>query len=399
MTVELFVAAGEASGDRAAAGVVAALLREAPDVRVFGLGGAALEAAGVTLLADLREMTALGVGAVVARGFAIARAGRALLRAARRRGVRAALLVNYTEFNARLALRLHAQGVRVLWYGAPQVWAWRKRRTESIRPGIDRLAVVLPFEERLWRACGVDARYVGHPALEIDALSRESARTLLGLTERAAAVAILPGSRPHEVRRLLAPMLAAYERARHDRASIDGRVLVAPSLDADTRAYVFSKARQARVGAFDVDPQLGAAGVLRAFDAALCASGTVALEAVLARAIPVVAYRVGLVTELLARALLRSPYIALPNVLLGRAAFVELLQRHASTGPLTRALRGALDRRRELTLTCDEVEKLLGRGRSPSLVVARMLLPWLREPSLLTPSWRASPGEAVDLRE
>ncbi len=399
MSVELLVAAGEASGDRAAAGVVTVLGREAPNVRVFGLGGAALEGAGTTLLADLRDMTALGVGAVAARGLAIARAERAVLRAAHRRTVRAALLVNYTEFNARLAPRLHAHGVRVLWYGAPQVWAWRRGRTESIRSGIDRMAVVLPFEEPIWRVCGVDAHYVGHTAAETDALSRERARSLLGLTERTSAVAILPGSRPHEVRRLLPRMLAAYERARYDRASIDGRVLLAPSLDNETRRYAITKARKVRVGVFAVDAQQGAGRVLRAFDAALCASGTAALEAVLARAIPVVAYRVGIVTELLARALLESPHVALPNVLLGREAFTELLQRKATTAALTRALRGALDRRRELVLVCDEVETILGRGRSPSREVAHMLLPWLREPSMATPSWRVRAREAADMRE
>jgi lipid-A-disaccharide synthase len=397
MTVELLVAAGEASGDRAAAGVVRVLSQQAPQIRVFGLGGGALEGEGVELLADLRKLTAMGFGAVAARGLAIAHAQGALLRAARRRGARAALLVNYTEFNARLAPRLHAEGVRVLWYGAPQVWAWRKHRTDSIRPGIDRMAVVLPFEEALWRAHGVDAHYVGHPAFEIDALPRERARDALGITQRTAAVAILPGSRPHEVRRLLSVMLEAYERVRNDRASIDGRVLLAPSLDDGTRQFVFAEARRARVGVFEVDPLQCAGRVLRAFDAALCASGTAALEAVLARAIPVVAYRVGPVTELLARALLKSPHVALPNVLLGRPAFAELLQRKATVRALTRALRGAMDRHRELVLACDEVEAILGSERTPSRKVARMLLPWLREPSLVIPAVEPRSGSFVDV--
>jgi lipid-A-disaccharide synthase len=399
MAVELLVTAGEASGDRAAAGVVRELAREAPHVRVIGLGGAALSAAGATLLADLRQTTAMGLGAVAARSLAIASAHRVLLRAAHRRSVRAALLVNYTEFNARLAPRLHARGVRVLWYGAPQVWAWRKQRTESVRPGIDRMAVILPFEEPLWRERGVDAHYVGHPASECDALPREGARDLLGLTQRSAAIAILPGSRPHEVRRLLPLMLAAYQRVRSDRASIDGRVLIASSLDDDTRGWVISRAREARVGVFDVDPQLGAGRVLRAFDATLCASGTASLEAVLARAIPVVAYRVGLVTELLARALLLSPHIALPNVLLGRRAFAELLQRDATTRALTRALRAAVDRRRELVLACDEVEAILGNRRTPSREVARLLRPWLREASLLPPPFAPRSFQVPDVPE
>jgi lipid-A-disaccharide synthase len=127
----------------------------------------------------------------------------------------------------------------------------------------------------------------------------------------------------------------------------------------------------------------GAAQVLRAFDATLCASGTAALEAALARAIPVVTYRVGIVTELIARALLRSPYVALPNIILGRPAFAELLQRDATASALARALRRAIDRRSELCLACDEVRARLGPRRSPSRQVYGMLAPWLREASLV----------------
>jgi lipid-A-disaccharide synthase len=383
MTIELLVSAGEASGDRAAASVVRALAREAPHVRVLGLGGAALADAVADLLADLRTMTALGVGAVASRGPRIAGAYAALACAAKRPSVRAALLVNYTEYNLRLAPRLRALGVRVLWYGAPQVWAWRASRMAKLRASVDRLAVVLPFEEELWRKQGVDAHYVGHPSLEVDPLSRSEARERLGLTTRSVAVALLPGSRPHEVTELLPRMLAAYEHVRHDRASVDGRVLLASSLDAGARRFVQERALEARVPVYEVSPMQGAAHVLPAFDATLCASGTAALEAALARAVPVVAYRVGIVTELFARALLHSPYVALPNVLLGRLAFEELLQRNATSSALARALRRAIDRRRELSVACDEVRAILGPRRSPSRAVYGMLAPWLREASLI----------------
>jgi lipid-A-disaccharide synthase len=383
MTTELLVAAGEASGDRAAASVVRVLRAEAPHVRVLGLGGAALEAEGVSLLADLRHLTAMGVGPVVAKGRRIARAHAALVCAASRPSVAAALLVNYTEFNLRLAPRLRALGVRVLWYGAPQVWAWRRSRISAVRRSIDRMAVVLPFEEALWREQGVDCYYVGHPASEVVTLSRQDAREQLGLTELSVAVALLPGSRPHEVRQLLPRMLAAYENVRRDRASVNGRVLLAPSLDGAARRFVVELSHRARVKVVDVDPTLGAACFLSAFDVTLCASGTAALEAALARAIPVVVYRVGLVTELFARALLRSAYVALPNVLLGRPAFTELLQRDATSLAMAGALRHAIDHRDELCVLCEEVRALLGTGHSPSREVARMLVPWLRESSLV----------------
>lgn len=369
----LLVVAGEASGDRAAAAVVGRL----PGVRTFGLGGPALAGRGVDLVDDMRSWTALGIGEAGARAGRVFRAWRAVLDAAHARRPRAALLVNYSEFNAHLAPRLHAAGVRVLWYGAPQVWAWRPRRAESLRRSIDRMAVILPFEEDLWRRAGVDAHYVGHPSLETTPLDRETARRALGMTPFAAAVAVLPGSRPHEVRRLLEPLLDGYERVRADRASVDARVLVAGSLDERTRAWIRAVCEARHVETFDVDPHIGATGVLCAFDVALCASGTASLEAALARAAPVVVYRVGLATELTARAFVRTPNIALPNVLLHRGAFPELLQRDVRGDRIADALADTLDRRAALVSACDEVESALGEARTPSLSVARMLAPWL----------------------
>lgn len=370
---ELLVVAGEASGDRAAAAVIERL----DGVRAFGLGGAALAGAGADLVGDLRASTALGFGEAASRSVAVLRAWRAVVRSVRARRPSAALLVNYTEFNARLARRLHRAGVRVLWYGAPQVWAWRAHRVQGLRPHIDKMALMLPFEEPLWRAAGIDARYVGHPALETTQLDRNTARNALGMTPFAAALAVLPGSRPHEVRRLLVPMLSAYDRVRSDRASVDAQVLLAASLDDETRAWARAVAAARRVPTFDVNPCGGAIGVLRAFDVALCASGTVTLEAALARAIPIVTYRVGLATELVARLFVRTPHVALPNVLLRRRAFTELLQRDVRSHRIADALTDALDRRPELLADCNDVEAALGRLRTPSLSVARMLAPWV----------------------
>jgi lipid-A-disaccharide synthase len=371
--LSLLVVAGEASGDRAAAAVVARL----EGARVFGLGGPALSSVGIDLVGDIRESTALGIGEAAVRAGSVRRAGRGVVRAARTRRPVAALLVNYSEFNTRLAPVLHDAGIRVLWYGAPQVWAWRPRRVESLRRSVDRMAVMLPFEEALWRRAGVDAHYVGHPALETARLDRDTARLALGMTPFAAAVAVLPGSRPHEVRRLLVPMLDAYERVRADRASVDARVLLAPSLDESTRGWAQELCLERRVASFDVDPHLGAMNVLPAFDVSLCASGTASLAAALAHAVPIVAYRVGLATELTARLLVRTPHVALANVLLGRRAFAELLQRDVRADRLASALADALDQRPELLTACNEVETLLGSERAPSLTVARMLSPWL----------------------
>ena len=370
----LLVVAGEASGDRAAAAVIARL----PGVDAFGLGGPALASAGTTLVGDLRASTALGVGEAGMRAWGVLRAWGAVVRAAKRRKPRAALLVNYSEFNARLAPQLRDAGVRVLWYGAPQVWAWRGSRTTSLRRCVDRMAVMLPFECPIWRSAGVDAHYVGHPSLETVPLDRDTARRALGMTPYAATVAVLPGSRPHEVRRLLVPMLDAYERVRADRASVDARVLVASSLDESTRRWLRDLCAARRVGTFEVDPSVGAMAVLRAFDAALCASGTASLEAALARAVPVVAYRVGVTTELAAQDARDDPEHRAPQ----RPARVAARSRSSCSA--TCRPRGS--RRRWPTRSIGaprswpRATKWRPRSatqRTPSIEVARMLAPWL----------------------
>ncbi|MBX3232300.1 MAG: hypothetical protein KIT84_21995 [Labilithrix sp.] len=428
----LLVVAGEASGDRAGAAVVARL----EGVRAFGMGGGALAGEGVELVADLRDVTAMGIAEVAHRALRVALAYSRVRAAIARRKPAAALLVNYTEFNARLAPVLWQHGTRVLWYGAPQIWAWRSSRATPLRRSLDRMAVMLPFEEQLWRDLGVDAHYVGHPALEAfnvrgsapdtpapdTALARSAwgasrplsrpllgplaeatrgggtpdveatrgggtpdveksvTRVRLGMTPLAPAVAILPGSRPHEVRRLLEPMLAGFEEVRRDRASVDARLLLAASLDDATRAWARGLARALEIDTVPVDPRIGIGPLLPAFDVALCASGTASLECALARVIPVVCYRVGWAAEAAARALLETPHVALPNVLLGRPAFPELLQRNAHATRIADELARVLDERPSFLASCNELEEILGDDKSPSREVARMLEPWLARP-------------------
>lgn len=374
---ELLVVAGEPSGDRAGARVLAEL---GSAVRSFGIGGPALEAMGLDIVAHVSRVTTMGVSEVASRALRIASELLRVSRLAKKRCPSAALLIGYSDFNARLAPILKRRGTRVLWYSPPQVWAWRAHRVGKIKESVDALAVILPFEEAVWRAQGAPARYVGHPVIEVTPLGRAEARTALGLTPAASAIAILPGSRPHEVRRLLEPMLAAYETVRRDRASVDARLLLAPGLDQSTRDFAIAAARRERLVCVDVDPLAGAYQYLRAFDAALCASGTASLEAALARAMPVVAYRVGLLTELVVRPKLLTPHIGLPNVLLGRAAFPELLQREVAERPLSRALARVLDARSALASACDELDAILrppDGAATPSRAVASMLETWL----------------------
>ncbi len=363
--VSLLVVAGEPSSDRAAAKVVARL-----GARAFGLVGSASEAAGVEPCARVERSAALGLLDVAARAGRIARAMAAVRRAISTRRPRVALLVNYTEFNARLLGLLRRRGVRVVWYAAPQIWAWRASRGEAIARGCDEMAVVLPFEEDLWKARGARARYVGHPSMESERASRDDARRELDLAPGARAIAILPGSRPREVRRLLPAMLEAA-RGR------DARVLLTTALDDATRAWARARATQANVSVYDVAAEDGALRVLAAFDAALCASGTASLECAMAAVPPVIAYRVDALAAFVARRALRTPHVALPNVLLGRRAFPELLQDDARADRMKEALATLESQGATARDDCASVARILGAGHVPSRAVADMIQPWL----------------------
>ncbi len=361
----LLVVAGEASGDDLAAAVVRRI-----GVPAFGYGGPALAAAGARVGGRL-DSAAMGLADPLRRVAALASALARVAREVGRAPPRAALLVGMSEPNARLAPWLRRRGVRVLWYAPPQIWAWRANRAPGIRRSVDRLAVVLPFERDLWRSHGADAHYVGHVALGRRA-SRADARSVTELASDATAVALLPGSRAGEVRRLLPVLLQAASRLAP--RGIVTRALLAPHLDRRVRSEARDLAR-----AHGVECCVGLEA-LRAFDVALTCSGTATLECAAAGVPPVVVYRTDALTGFVARRLLTTPHVALPNVLLGRRAFPELLLGEVRADRVATAALTALAHRTALLHACREVRQALEAGAPPQgapLAVARLLEPWL----------------------
>lgn len=371
---EVLVVAGEASGDRIAA--LAARALAAAGIGCAGVGGPACRAAGVEILADSAALSAMGFTDVGRRLPAIARGVGRLLDRARRRPPRAALLVNFTELNQRLGRLLHARGVRVVWCVAPQVWAWRPGRLHTLRGAFARLAVILPFEEALWRAHGHEAHYVGHPALEQPRADPPVLRAALGIDPAARALAVLPGSRAGEIRRLARPLCVAAAELRAEGIVAEARVILAAGLDAAARALAVAEARAAGLITVEADAERGAAAWLPAFDASLCASGTASLEAALAGAAPVVAARIDRAAYAVARFLVTAPHIALPNVILARRAFPELIQGEATAPRIAAAAREVLAREGGPALAA-ELRRALAPPPGPSFGerVAALLAP------------------------
>lgn len=381
--MSLLVVAGEPSGDRIAALTVRALRDRGFGGEVIGAGGPACRAAGVTIVADAERFAAMGALDVARRIPAIARGIAALAIAVARRSPRAALLVNASDLSALVGPALRARGVRVLLCVAPQVWAWRAGRTKSLGRAVDKLAVILPFEEALWRRAGVDARYVGHPSLDVilGAPSREALRSQLGIGAGAIGAAVLPGSRAGEVARMAAPLMDAAIALRDEGAIDEARMIEAPSLPPKARAIARAIAAERGIAIASGDADHGAAPLLGAFDLTLTASGTASLEAALAGASPVVAHRIDALGYAIAKRLVTSPHIALPNVLLGRRAFAELVQDQANARAIAEAARATLLRRDEARAASDELRALLAPpgGEGFGARVAALLAPWLDE--------------------
>jgi lipid-A-disaccharide synthase len=284
----------------------------------------------VELLVDCGRTTGMGVVELADRLPALVAAFLKLERLVERWRPRAALLVDAPDFNMRLGARLRARGVSVLGYIAPQLWAWRGGRVATLGRAFDRLACVLPFEEPLLRRAGVDASFVGHPACEGERPTRREARLALGIGPDAPCLALLPGSRPAELHRLLSLMLAASRRLRSRKRGLS--VLLAR---ASTVHIAAPLPRWCRV----VEQRRGASAgrwALAAADAAMVASGTATLEAMMADTPQVAVYRLSPLSYVVARALVRSRFFALPNILLQRQAVPQLFQRALSVDALSR---------------------------------------------------------------
>jgi lipid-A-disaccharide synthase len=317
------VVAGEASGDLHGATLCRALRTVAPGCQLVGMGGQRMAASGLHLLADVTSSAVVGTTEAVSRLPVLCRAYRQL-RAALEAGPRPAVLVliDFPEFNLRLARVARRAGVPVVYFVPPQIWAWRGGRIRTIRRVVSLVLAVLPFEAALYRQAGVRVEFVGHPVLDAlaDAPGREEARAGLGLAATGEPViGLLPGSRREEVARTLPPMAEAARRLAERWPAARFVLARAATVERGAIAALLGPAPPVLL----VDDRSHA--VMRAADVLLVASGTAALEAALLGTPMVAGYRVSRTTELTARLLIRIPWITLPNITLGRAVVPELI--------------------------------------------------------------------------
>ena len=329
----IFLAAGEPSGDLHGAAVAGALLRRWPGARLLGLAGPRMQAAGVEPIAEFDRLAVMGFVEVLRHLPFFTGLLRRSVRALDEEDVDLVLPIDYPGFNLRLAQRASAAGIPVLYYIAPQVWAWHRSRAARLASIADRLAVILPFEPEVFREYGADVHFVGHPLVDRDAEAEERGRFAesLGLDPARRILAIFPGSRVQEVERHLEIFVRAAERVVEARWHV--QPVVARSTDVPGAAY--------RACPFPVTTD--GRSLLMHAHAALVKSGTTTLETALAGVPMVIAYRTHPVTFWLARRLVRVEHVGLANLVAGRRIAPELLQDEATPGSLAAALLPLID--------------------------------------------------------
>jgi lipid-A-disaccharide synthase len=321
LTLRLLLSCGEPSGDLYAGALTRELHALAPQVEIAGLGGPQFASAGGSLVEDYRGLAVTGLTEAITKVPQSLAALRHLVAWARETRPSVLVVIDFPDFNFPLARRIKKLGVPVVYYIAPQVWAWRQGRLRTIREIADRVLVIFPFEEDLYRRAGIPVEFVGHPLIDLarPSVSRGEFLAQRGLIPDAPTVAILPGSRPNEVRRILPILVGAAERIKAAVPRVQFVLARAPNLDDPLFAPALRVSPLAVV-AGDTDTVLASA------DLALTASGTATVQSALHDTPMVVVYRLSPLTYRIGRPLVKVDTFAMVNLIAGERIVPELIQ-------------------------------------------------------------------------
>ena len=371
--MNFLLSAGEASGDNYGAQLITALRQLAPGAEFFGMGGANMRAAGFDVLIHANEVAVVGLVEVITHLPAIRRRFKAVVAEAARRRPDAAILIDFPDFNLRLARELHALGIPVFYFISPQIWAWRTGRVEQIKKYVRKMIVIFPFEQEFYRSHGVDVAYVGHPLafLRLPEVSREEFVARYKLDPNKQWIALLPGSRKREVHLNLPPLMDAVELLQKEGNDFEYLLPVASTLDKEWVRYQLGPAYKS------VKLTENAQATVMLSRAAVVASGTATVETALTGTPFVVVYRLFLLTWLLGRRLVKLDTFAMPNLIAGKKIVPELIQGDFTGDAVVRELKKILpdgSAREEMQAALAEVKGKLAVMEAPALRAAQEIL-------------------------
>ena len=362
--MRVMLSCGEASGDLYAGALVGALRARVPNVDVFGLGGDRFEGAGGRRLGDFHGLAVTGLVEAVKilpDSYAMYRR---LIHAARTERPDVLVLIDFPDFNFRLMAAVKRLGVPVVYYVSPQLWAWRPGRMQTMKALVDRVLPIFPFEEPLYRAEGIDVRFVGHPLVELLRVneSREQLATRLALDPGRPIVAMLPGSRPNELHRHVPVLAAAVPRIASAVVGTQFLVARAPNLPESYFVPFQGSGVPLRVVEAATDD------VLAASDVVVTASGTATVQTALHGKPMVVIYRLSPVTYKLGKPLVRVSMFSMVNLVAGEKIVEELIQEQCTPEAVAREAVGLLTNQERAADMKEQLavvrEKLGGPGAS-----------------------------------
>ena len=356
MPKKIMIIAGETSGDLHSASLISALKKIDPNIEISGIGGQAMRQAGCKIDFDISELSIIGFTDVLANLKKIKRAFNLLLTQIDATSPDAVVLVDYPGFNLKLAPEVKRRGIPVIYYISPQIWAWWKGRIKTIKRFVNKMIVVFKFEEALYKDSGVDVSFVGHPLLENahPKFLREDFLNRLGLSSQKLTIGLAPGSRKMEVERILPILLESAKIIRQRLPETQFILLKAPGLSREIFTDVSFPIALCENETYDF---------LQSCDFALVASGTATLETAIMQKPMAVVYKVSFLNWLIARTLIRLPFIGLVNVVAQKLIVPEFIQFRAKPALIAKATLELLsnqEKLKEIKADLEKVRKSLG---------------------------------------
>ncbi|MBN1663370.1 MAG: lipid-A-disaccharide synthase [Deltaproteobacteria bacterium] len=326
-TSKILIVAGEASGDLHGANLVKAMHAIDPALRFYGIAGKNMQAAGVEIIADSADMAVMGFTEVIGKIRYIMQVKARLKLFLKQEKPALLIVIDYPGFNIPLAGMAKKSGIPVFYYISPKVWAWRRGRIKTIRRIVDTIAVILPFEEQMYREAGVHAHFVGHPLLDTvkTKYTKDDAIKKFALQENVTTIGLLPGSRKSEVAALLPEMLKSAFILKKKLHTVQ---FVLPLADTLTAEFVGAIIRQHPVDVHLIKNDTY--DVINLSDVAVVASGTATLETALLEKPMIIVYKVSRLSYLIGRAVIKVKHIGLANIIAGETIVPEFIQGEAN---------------------------------------------------------------------
>ena len=362
----LFVVAGEESGDLHGSRLIRKILSLEPHIKFYGIGGDRMKAAGVALMQHSNDMAVMGFMEVIKKYPFIKSVFHNTIHVIEKIQPCRAILIDYPGFNLRLAKELKTMGIPITYFISPQLWAWKEGRIRIIRECVDQILCIFPFEEEWYRKRGVEATFIGHPLIDYFSVESCGKKTQTGkneffkkhnLSKEKTTIALFPGSRQQEVDQHLPILIHTVNHLKNDGFKVQGIIGKAPGV---SMPHLYSEF----IAIEEDEPQLA----LRYADVAISSSGTATLEAAIYGIPTVVIYRMASITWWLAKLMAKVPYASMTNLVAGKEVLPELLQRDATPDRIAETLRPLLESEASRAEMVEELRKVRAKLGKPGAI-------------------------------